>query len=122
MPSGESPIGGVNVSSSTVSLLTGSLLVMYVPREESLLSRNSRLWNDIATSICIGLQYDRRVEDLQLGVESYQKKLNLTKLDTYQSDLKRAWKGSLEEGYTRETSGCYKGPYDLSYADPIFQE
>nr|GEW34321.1 pyrophosphatase [Tanacetum cinerariifolium] len=31
----------------------------------------------------------RRVEDLQLGIESYQKKLNLTKPDTYRSDLKR---------------------------------
>ncbi|GJU73319.1 hypothetical protein Tco_1264724 [Tanacetum coccineum] len=31
----------------------------------------------------------RRVEDLQLGVESYQKKLNLTKSDTYRLDLKR---------------------------------
>ncbi|GKE21753.1 hypothetical protein Tco_1433265, partial [Tanacetum coccineum] len=31
----------------------------------------------------------RRVEDLQLGVESYQKKLNLTKPDTYRPDLKR---------------------------------
>nr|GEY59283.1 hypothetical protein [Tanacetum cinerariifolium] len=31
----------------------------------------------------------RRVEDLQLGVESYQKKLNLTKPDMYRSDLKR---------------------------------
>ncbi|GJZ82328.1 hypothetical protein Tco_0647501 [Tanacetum coccineum] len=31
----------------------------------------------------------RRVEDLQLGVESYQKKLNLTNPDTYRSDLKR---------------------------------
>nr|GEU71633.1 ribonuclease H-like domain-containing protein [Tanacetum cinerariifolium] len=31
----------------------------------------------------------RRVEDLQLGVESYQKKFNLTWLDTYRSDLKR---------------------------------
>nr|GEY54189.1 hypothetical protein [Tanacetum cinerariifolium] len=31
----------------------------------------------------------RRVEDLQLNVESYQKKLNLTKPDTYRSDLKR---------------------------------
>nr|GFB35763.1 hypothetical protein [Tanacetum cinerariifolium]GFB37565.1 hypothetical protein [Tanacetum cinerariifolium] len=31
----------------------------------------------------------RRVEDLQLGVESYQKNLNLTKPDTYRSDLKR---------------------------------
>nr|GEV16356.1 hypothetical protein [Tanacetum cinerariifolium] len=31
----------------------------------------------------------RRVEDLQLGVESYQKRLNLIKPDTYRSDLKR---------------------------------
>nr|GEZ52604.1 hypothetical protein [Tanacetum cinerariifolium] len=31
----------------------------------------------------------RRAEDLQLGVENYQKKLNLTKPDTYRSDLKR---------------------------------
>ncbi|GKA21786.1 hypothetical protein Tco_0707748 [Tanacetum coccineum] len=31
----------------------------------------------------------RRVKDLQLGVEIYQKKLNLTKPDTYRSDLKR---------------------------------
>ncbi|GKB22738.1 hypothetical protein Tco_0862139 [Tanacetum coccineum] len=29
------------------------------------------------------------VEDLQLGVESYQKKLNLTKPDTYRSNLRR---------------------------------
>nr|GEY23020.1 hypothetical protein [Tanacetum cinerariifolium] len=36
----------------------------------------------------------RRVEDLQLGVESYQKKLNLTKPDMYRSDLKR------KEAYT----------------------
>ncbi|GJV55735.1 hypothetical protein Tco_1456740, partial [Tanacetum coccineum] len=31
----------------------------------------------------------RRVEDIQLGVKSYQKKLNLTRPDTYRSDLKR---------------------------------
>nr|GEV00270.1 hypothetical protein [Tanacetum cinerariifolium] len=31
----------------------------------------------------------RRVEDIQVGVESYEKKLNLTWLDTYRSDLKR---------------------------------
>nr|GEZ81750.1 hypothetical protein [Tanacetum cinerariifolium] len=30
----------------------------------------------------------RRVEDLQLGVESYQKRLNLTQPDTYRPDLK----------------------------------
>ncbi|GKC03070.1 hypothetical protein Tco_0994680 [Tanacetum coccineum] len=31
----------------------------------------------------------RRVEDLQLGVESYQNKINIIKPDTYISDLKR---------------------------------
>nr|GEZ44518.1 hypothetical protein [Tanacetum cinerariifolium] len=31
----------------------------------------------------------RNVEDLQLSIESYQKKLNLTRSDTYHSDLKR---------------------------------
>ncbi|GJS33002.1 hypothetical protein Tco_0531384 [Tanacetum coccineum] len=31
----------------------------------------------------------RRVEDLQLGVESYQKKLNLTKPDTYTNPFRR---------------------------------
>nr|GEW62858.1 hypothetical protein [Tanacetum cinerariifolium] len=36
----------------------------------------------------------RCVEDLQLGVESYQKKLNLTKPDMYRTDLKR------KEAYT----------------------
>nr|GFA27281.1 hypothetical protein [Tanacetum cinerariifolium] len=45
----------------------------------------------------------RRVEDLQLGVESYQKKLNLTKPDTYRSDLKH------KEAYT-----AYSNLRDLS--------
>nr|GEZ59055.1 hypothetical protein [Tanacetum cinerariifolium] len=36
-----------------------------------------------------GIVIQRRVEDLQLGVESYQKKLNLTMPNTYRSDLKR---------------------------------
>nr|GEY60184.1 hypothetical protein [Tanacetum cinerariifolium] len=40
----------------------------------------------------------RRVEDLQLEVESYQKKLNLTKPDSYRSDLKR------KEAYTAYSS------------------
>nr|GEY58103.1 hypothetical protein [Tanacetum cinerariifolium] len=31
----------------------------------------------------------RRVEDLQLGVKSYKKKINLTRPDSYRSDLKR---------------------------------
>nr|GFC41306.1 hypothetical protein [Tanacetum cinerariifolium] len=102
----------------------------------------------------------RRVEDLQLGVESYQKRLNLTKPDTYRSDLKRriylSKQGQEKQGIRmqylpqtiwrkgdkgravamiqsidkmlktrrimRDTSGCYKGPYDSSYAAPIFIE
>nr|GEV31588.1 hypothetical protein [Tanacetum cinerariifolium] len=147
MPFGESPIGGVNVNSSTVLLLTESLLAMCSLSEESSLSLNSRLSRGITTSTWIGymvrrdddklykskegdfkrlriqdikdmllllvqgkltnltveecfsfnvslrmftrsIVIQRRVEDLQLGVETYQKKLNLTKLDTYRSDLK----------------------------------
>nr|GEY69461.1 hypothetical protein [Tanacetum cinerariifolium] len=50
----------------------------------------------------IGIQ--RRVEDLQLGVESYQKKLNLTKPNTYRLDLKR------KEAYT-----AYSNPRGFIY-------
>nr|GEX81616.1 hypothetical protein [Tanacetum cinerariifolium] len=46
----------------------------------------------------------QRVEDLQLGVESYQKKLNLTKPDMYRSDLKR------KEAYT-----AYSNPRGFIY-------
>nr|GEU92793.1 hypothetical protein [Tanacetum cinerariifolium] len=46
----------------------------------------------------------RRMEDLQLGVESYQKKLNLTNPDTYRSDLKR------KEAYT-----AYSNPRGFIY-------
>ncbi|GJR93364.1 hypothetical protein Tco_0265538 [Tanacetum coccineum] len=46
----------------------------------------------------------RRVEDLQLGVESYQKKLNLTKSNTYRPDLKR------REAYT-----TYSNPRSFIY-------
>nr|GFA68287.1 hypothetical protein [Tanacetum cinerariifolium] len=46
----------------------------------------------------------RRVKDLQLGVESYQKRLNLIKPDTYQSDLKQ------REAYT-----AYSNPRGFIY-------
>nr|GEZ62483.1 hypothetical protein [Tanacetum cinerariifolium] len=46
----------------------------------------------------------RHVKDLQLGVESYQKRLNLTKPDTYRSDLKR------HEAYT-----AYSNPRGFIY-------
>ncbi|GKE93321.1 hypothetical protein Tco_1574416, partial [Tanacetum coccineum] len=46
----------------------------------------------------------RRVEDLPLGVESYQKKLNLTRPDTYRPDLKR-----------REAYSAYSNPRGFIY-------
>nr|GEZ36637.1 hypothetical protein [Tanacetum cinerariifolium] len=48
----------------------------------------------------------RRMEDLQLGVESYQKKLNLTWPDTHRSDLKR------KEAYI-----AYSNPRGFIYQD-----
>nr|GEV67629.1 integrase, catalytic region, zinc finger, CCHC-type, peptidase aspartic, catalytic [Tanacetum cinerariifolium] len=50
------------------------------------------------------LDWITRMEDLQLGVESYQKKLNLTKPDTYRFDLKR------KEAYT-----AYSNPRRFIY-------
>nr|GEX73314.1 hypothetical protein [Tanacetum cinerariifolium] len=46
----------------------------------------------------------RYVEDLQLGVESYQKKLNLTKPDSYRSDLKH-----------KEAYNAYSNPRGFIY-------
>ncbi|GKC17535.1 hypothetical protein Tco_1014317 [Tanacetum coccineum] len=48
----------------------------------------------------------RQVEDLQLGVESYQKKLNLTKLDTFRSNLRN-----------RTTYTAYSDPKGVIYKD-----
>ncbi|GJQ95328.1 hypothetical protein Tco_0006467, partial [Tanacetum coccineum] len=92
----------------------GNLLMMSTPNVESLLSQSFKLLNGTATNIWIGSPFltnlnvddriafgvslrmftrsiviQRRVEDLQLGVKSYQKKLNITKPDMYRSDLKR---------------------------------
>nr|GFB45631.1 hypothetical protein [Tanacetum cinerariifolium] len=100
-PFGEFPIGGRNVSSFMGSQLTGNLLSMYTPRGGSSLSPSSRLWNGTTISIWNGFRsivIKRRVEDLQLGVESYQKRLNLTKPDTYHPDLKR------REAYTAHSN------------------
>nr|GEW36381.1 hypothetical protein [Tanacetum cinerariifolium] len=48
----------------------------------------------------------RRVEDLQLSVESYQKKLNLSKPDTYRSNLRN------KTAYT-----SYSDPHGIIYVD-----
>nr|GEU70622.1 hypothetical protein [Tanacetum cinerariifolium] len=51
---------------------------------------------------------DMRVEDLQLGVESYQKKLKLTKPDTFSSDLRK------RTAYT-----AYSDPQGVIYIDQM---
>ncbi|GJV82996.1 hypothetical protein Tco_1522894, partial [Tanacetum coccineum] len=43
----------------------------------------------LALNVSLRMFTRRRVEDLQLGVKSYQKKLNLTRPDMYRSYLKR---------------------------------
>nr|GEU98637.1 hypothetical protein [Tanacetum cinerariifolium] len=48
----------------------------------------------------------KRVEDLQLGVESYPKKLNLTKPDTYRSNLKN-----------KTTYTSHSDPHGIIYMD-----
>ncbi|GKF65262.1 hypothetical protein Tco_0191779, partial [Tanacetum coccineum] len=52
----------------------------------------------------LGIQ--KRVEDLQLGVESYQKKINVTKPDTTRPDLKK-----------RHPYTLYKDPQEFIYVD-----
>ncbi|GJZ70465.1 hypothetical protein Tco_0634015 [Tanacetum coccineum] len=54
----------------------------------------------------IRIVIQRRVKDLQLGVKSYQKKLNLTKPDTYRSNLKN------KTAYT-----SYPDPHGIIYVD-----
>ncbi|GKE26730.1 hypothetical protein Tco_1442114, partial [Tanacetum coccineum] len=46
-------------------------------------------WIEDLVPNSISIVIRRSVEDIQLGIKSYQKKLNFTKLDTYRSDLKR---------------------------------
>nr|GEV95870.1 hypothetical protein [Tanacetum cinerariifolium] len=53
---------------------------------------------------CIVVQ--RRVEDIQLDVESYQKKLNLTKPDTFRPDLRN-----------KTTYTAYSDPQGVIYVD-----
>nr|GEW22629.1 hypothetical protein [Tanacetum cinerariifolium] len=48
----------------------------------------------------------RRVEDLQLGVKSYQKKFNLTKPNTYSSNLRN-----------KTTYTSYSNPHGIIYVD-----
>nr|GEV63102.1 zinc finger, CCHC-type, retrotransposon Gag domain protein [Tanacetum cinerariifolium] len=94
---------GHRVISFIISSTTTSSIFVEVPQAASILLLSPRRRQQITdTSIkelfafnvslrmfTRSIVIQRRVEDLQLGVESYQKKLNLTKSNTYCSDLKR---------------------------------
>ncbi|GJX19684.1 hypothetical protein Tco_0222361 [Tanacetum coccineum] len=66
-------------------------------------------WYALNVALCMftrRIVIQRRVEDLQLGVESYQKKLNLTKPDTFRSNLRN-----------RTTYTTYSDPKGVIYKD-----
>ncbi|GJT48185.1 hypothetical protein Tco_0974342 [Tanacetum coccineum] len=66
------------------------MLILLVQGKLTNLNVEDRLAFGVSLEECFtrSIIIQRRVEDLQLGVESYQKKLNITKPDTYRSDLK----------------------------------
>nr|GFC53704.1 hypothetical protein [Tanacetum cinerariifolium] len=81
------------------------MLLLLVQRKLSNLTVEERfVFNVSLRMFTRSIVIQRRVEDLQLGVESYQKRLNLTKPDTYRSDLKRC-----------ETYTSYSNPRGFIY-------
>nr|GFD12205.1 hypothetical protein [Tanacetum cinerariifolium] len=81
------------------------MVLLLVQGKLSILTVEERLAFNVSLRMFTrSIVIQRRVEDLQLGVESYQKKLNLTRPDTYRSDLKR------HEAYT-----AYSNPRGFIY-------
>ncbi|GJV85430.1 hypothetical protein Tco_1525328 [Tanacetum coccineum] len=81
------------------------MLLLLVQEKLTNLTVEARLAFNVSLRMFIRrIVIQRRVEDLQLGVESYQKKLNLTKSNTYRPDLKR------REAYT-----AYSNPRSFIY-------
>nr|GEW64955.1 hypothetical protein [Tanacetum cinerariifolium] len=75
------------------------MLLLLVQRKLSNLTVEERFAFNVSLRMFTrSIVIQRRVEYLQLGVESYQKRLNLTKPDTYRSDLKR------REAYTAHSN------------------
>ncbi|GKD86612.1 hypothetical protein Tco_1357766 [Tanacetum coccineum] len=85
------------------------MMLLFVQNKISNLERevifdlNVALWIFMRSIIIL-----KRVEDLQLGVESYQKKLNITKPETFRSDISKL------TPYT-----AYKTPQGIIYLDKL---
>ncbi|GKC06472.1 hypothetical protein Tco_0998082 [Tanacetum coccineum] len=80
--------------------------------------KNSNLERDVIFDLNVALWIFTRsivvlkwVEDLQLGVESYQKKLNITKPETFRSDISKL------TPYT-----AYKNPPGIIYQDKLLHD
>nr|GEY21926.1 hypothetical protein [Tanacetum cinerariifolium] len=103
----ESPLSPNFRSSNGIitSIWIGSLCVEMMTRKlTNLTVEECFAFNVFLRMFTRSIVIQRRVEDLQLSVESYQKKLNLTKPDTYRSDLKG------KEAYT-----AYSNPRGFIY-------
>nr|GFC99032.1 hypothetical protein [Tanacetum cinerariifolium] len=80
------------------------LLLLVQGKLSNLIVDESFAFNFSLRMFTRSIAIQRRVEDLQLGVESYQKRLNLMKPDTYRTDLRR------REAYT-----AYSNPRGFIY-------
>nr|GEZ02526.1 hypothetical protein [Tanacetum cinerariifolium] len=78
-------------------------------RSKKLTNLTINKWYDLNVALRMYTRHiviQRWMEDLQLGVESYQKKLNLTKPDTYRSNLRN-----------KTAYSSYSNPHGIIYVD-----
>nr|GEV36244.1 hypothetical protein [Tanacetum cinerariifolium] len=80
------------------------LLLLVQGKLTNMIVKNALPLTSLFECLQRSIMIQRRMEDLQLGVKSYQKKLNQTKPDSYQFDLKR------KEAYT-----AYSNPRGFIY-------
>nr|GFB64199.1 hypothetical protein [Tanacetum cinerariifolium] len=102
---GRSVIPFEHFINNDLEYLRGDMLLLLVQERLSNLTFEEHFAFNVSLRMyTMSIVIQQRVEDLQLGVESYQKRLNLTKSDTYRSDLKR-----------RETYTAYSNPRGFIY-------
>nr|GEY78387.1 hypothetical protein [Tanacetum cinerariifolium] len=106
---------GQNMVVKLFMLTTSSTMVSNIYEESSIQKKLSNLERDVIFDMGVALQMFtrriiilKRVEDLQLGVESYQKKLNVTKPETFRSDISKNIPYTL---YNKPQGVIYKDKY-----------
>ncbi|GJR35530.1 retrovirus-related pol polyprotein from transposon TNT 1-94 [Tanacetum coccineum] len=76
-------------TSGSMQLLGDRLITTYAKALDSIKFQCTVITNALLPYAAITFNVLERVEDLQLGVESYQKKINLSRPDSYHSDLRK---------------------------------